>query len=230
MSLFSTIETDCPACEATSKYELVFSVNADRRPELRAEIMARTFQRLTCPECGGLFRLEPEFTYFHAAGKQFLTVRPASELPGWPEQEARAVATFNRFWGPGADPVAAQIGSELGHRVVFGWEAAHEKLVAIDAGVDDVTLELVKLALLRTQDDISIGNAAMRLVGVDQADSLVLGLFQGADEHVLEQFLVPRALLSEIEAGADDWAPLRKQLSEGAFVDIQRVLMVPADA
>ena len=91
MSLFSTIETECPACEATSKYELVFSVNADRRPELRAEIMARTFQRLTCPECGGLFRLEPEFTYFHAAGKQFLTVRPASELPGWPEQEARAV-------------------------------------------------------------------------------------------------------------------------------------------
>ena len=86
MSLFSTIETECPACEATSKYELVFSVNADRRPELRAEIMARTFQRLTCPECGGLFRLEPEFTYFHAAGKQFLTVRPASELPGWPEQ------------------------------------------------------------------------------------------------------------------------------------------------
>ena len=123
MSLFSTIETECPACEATSKYELVFSVNADRRPELRAEIMARTFQRLTCPECGGLFRLEPEFTYFSRRGEAVPHSAAGFGLPaaGRNRKEARAVATFSRFWGPGADPVAAQIGSELGHRVVFGW-------------------------------------------------------------------------------------------------------------
>src|SRR5579871_4570854 len=70
MSLFSTIETECPACGVTSRYELAFSVNADRRPELRAQMLHRTFQRLTCPACGQLFRIEPQFTYIHAAGHQ----------------------------------------------------------------------------------------------------------------------------------------------------------------
>ncbi|HLY56033.1 MAG TPA: CpXC domain-containing protein [Stellaceae bacterium] len=230
MSLFSTIETECPACGVTSRYELAFSVNADRRPELRAQMLHRTFQRLTCPACGQLFRIEPQFTYIHAAGHQFLTVWPADDLPRWPEQEARAVKTFNRFWGAEADPVAAQIGSELVHRVAFGWEAAHEKIVVVEAGIDDVSLELAKLALLRTQDDIPIGESALRLVGIDADNNLVLGLFKGADEHVLEQYLVPRALLSEIEADAEAWAPLREQLSEGPFVDIQRLLTVPVAA
>jgi hypothetical protein len=230
MSLFSTVETGCPACNAISRYELVFSVNADRRPELRAEILSRTFQRLECPACAQLFRIEPQFTYFHATAKSFLTVRPAEDLLDWPAQEKRAAAVFNRFWGSEADPVAAQIGSELLHRVVFGWEAAHEKLVIADTGIDDVTLELAKLALLRTQDDIPIADSALRLVGIDAEDNLVLGLFKGADEHVLEQFLVPRALLAEIEADTEAWESLRTQLSAGPFVDIQRLLTVPADA
>lgn len=230
MSLFSTIETECPACNVTSPYELVFSVNADRRPELRAQILDRTFQRLNCPTCGQIFRIEPQFTYFNAAAKQFLTVRPADDLPRWPEQEARAIKTFNRFWGPEAGPVAAQIGSELAHRVAFGWEAAHEKLVIVEAGIDDVTLELAKFALLRTQSDIPIGESALRLVGIDQDGNLVLGLFKGADELVLEQFLVPRALLVEIEADAEAWAPLRAKLCEGPFIDIQRLLTVPVEA
>lgn len=230
MSLFSTIETECPACNVTSRYELVFSVNADRRPDLRAQMLDRTFQRLNCPACGQLFRIEPQFTYFDATAKQFLTVRPAEDLPLWPEQEARAVKTFIRFWGPAAGPVAAEIGNELDHRVVFGWEAAHEKLVIVEAGFDDVTLELAKLALLRTQGDIPIGASALRLVGIDKDENLVLGLFKGADEHVLEQFFVPRALLAEIEADAEAWGPLRAQLSEGPFIDIQRLLTVPAEA
>ena len=95
-----------------------------------------------------------------------------------------------------------------------------------------MTLELAKLALLRTQDDMTFDST---MPPCDWSVSIRLTTwcwvcFRGRTSTCSEQFLVPRALLSEIEADADDWAPLRKQLSEGAFVDIQRVLMVPADA
>lgn len=227
MSLFSTIETVCPHCDVAAEFELVFSVNADRRPELRAEILGRTFQQLECPTCHQLFRMEPQFTYLHIQGGQYLTVWPSTDLMHWAAKEAESKNAFAKFWGPDTDPVTADIGRELTQRVAFGWEAAHEKFVAADAGIDDVTLELVKLAILRNQGDgLTIGAQALRLVGVDDQSNLVLGLFEGADEHVYEQFTVPRTLLDEIDAD-EEWDPLRERLEAGPFVDMLRLIIEP---
>jgi CpXC protein len=227
MSLFSTIETECPSCDVTSQHELVFSVNADRRPELRAEILDRTFQRLTCPACGDLFRIQPQFTYVHSGGHQFLTVWPSTDLDRWAEQEARSEKAFNRLWGSEADPVAAVIGSELVCRVVFGWEAAHEKVLAAELGVNDVTLELAKLALIRNDPDLLSDPATtLRLLGFED-DSMVLGMFDTESEHVTEVITVPRTLLDEIEADAESWEPLREQLSASTFVDMLRLIVEP---
>jgi hypothetical protein len=230
MSLFSTIETECPSCDVTSSYELVFSVNADRRPELRTQILDRSFQRLICPSCSTAFRIEPQFTYVHSGGHQFLTVWPSSDLIHWAEQEARAEKAFNRLWGAEADPVAAAIGSELVRRVVFGWEAVREKILAADLGINDVTLELVKLALLRNERDLLDGPAfALRLVGL-QNDTLALGVFEHGNEDVSEVITVPRALLDEIEADEQSWEELREQLNAGTFVDMGRLITEPLPA
>jgi hypothetical protein len=230
MSLFSTIETVCPHCDVAAEFEMVFSVNADRRPELRAEILGRTFQQLECPTCHQLFRMEPQFTYLHIAGKQFLTVWPSGDLAHWADKEAESQRMFDKFWGPNSGPVTADIGRELVHRVAFGWEATHEKFVAADAGIDDVTLELVKLAVIRSQgDSFSVGETALRLVGVDDQANMILGLFEGANEHVDEQFTVPRALLDEIDAD-EEWDALRERLQEGPFVDMLRLVTEPVPA
>lgn len=230
MSLFSTIEAVCPHCDVESEFELVFSVNADRRPELRAEILDRRFQQLQCPACQQLFRMEPQFTYLHIGGKQFLTVWPSSDLAHWADKEAESQKMFDKFWGPNAEPVSAAIGSELVHRVTFGWEATHEKLVAADAGIDDVLLELAKLAVIRSQGDgFTVGETALRLVGVDDQDNMILGLFEGADEHVYEHFKVPRSLLEEIDLD-EEWDSLRDRLKEGPFVDLLRLVVEPEPA
>ncbi len=227
MSLFTTIQAKCPVCGVDSSFDLVHSVNADRRPDLRAEIVDRTFQQLQCPSCGDLFRVEPQFTYLHIAKKQFLTVMPSTGLANWADLEHRGQAAFERFYGPGSDPVAAQIGGELTTRVAFGWEAAHEKFVAADAGIDDVTLELAKLALLRTQNDLPVGlDGALRLVGVDEAQNLVFGLFASGSEAVTSELRVPRTLLDEIDAEAA-WLPLREKITAGPFVDMLRLVIEP---
>ena len=90
MSVFNTVAMACPACGTSVNFELVHSVNAARRPDLRAAILDRSFQRQACPTCGTLFRVAPTFTYLDVGRKQFLAVWPASEVTRWQEFEARS--------------------------------------------------------------------------------------------------------------------------------------------
>ena len=59
MSLFTTTTIECTACETTSDFQAAGSVNADRRPDLRGEILDNVFQTVACPKCGEPLRLEP---------------------------------------------------------------------------------------------------------------------------------------------------------------------------
>jgi hypothetical protein len=43
MSMFESIAVACPACGTQVDFDAVQSVNADRRPDLRAAILAGTF-------------------------------------------------------------------------------------------------------------------------------------------------------------------------------------------
>ena len=227
MSLFRTIQARCPSCAEPVSIDLVHSVNADRRSALRDEILARTFQQQGCPSCGDQFRIEPEFSYVHQRGKQWLSVWPASKLAEWDACEARGRKAFDMFYGAQAEAAAQALGHELQARVVFGWEAVHEKLVAADAGLDDLTLELAKIALFRDIDGLGPGDdVELRLLGVDDRAMLVFGLFETGSEVLKETLDVPRTLLAEIAADAA-WQPLRAQLSEGLFVDVARLMIEP---
>jgi hypothetical protein len=228
MSLFQTLEATCPACGETVTCEVVDSVNVDRRPELRDEILQRTFQTQVCQSCGENFRIEPRFTYVHMAGKQYLAVWPADQLGDWESVEKHSDESFLRFYGPGTSPAAEQIGRELNRRTVFGWEAAHEKLVALDLGIDDVTLEMAKIALIRAGEGPDVEqDLEIRLLGVNQEQELVFGVFTIGDEKITETIRVPRQLLADIEEDSAGWAALRTRLSEGSFVDMARLVSEP---
>jgi hypothetical protein len=224
MSLFRTVTTACPSCGKPNTFDLVHSVNADRRPDLREQILARRFQEQTCTGCTGALRVEPEFTYVHTGGRVWLAVWPASNLDAWDVSEARSRKAFDAFYGDKASEVAQAIGRELRVRVAFGWEAAREKLVAMEAGVDDMTLELAKIALLREVDGLGPQeDRELRLLGIDDAQRLVLGLFETGSEVLLETLSVSRGLLGEIEADEEGWQALRDRLRDGLFVDLSRL-------
>jgi hypothetical protein len=231
MSLFRTVETPCPVCGVGVEFEIVFSVNADRRPALRSEIMDRNFQKKPCPSCGDSFRMEPEFTYLHMGAKQFISVWPVSKLSLWGECERRAKEAFDRFYGAGAAPAAAEIGKELTVRAVFGWEALHEKLVAVEAGIDDVSLELAKILLMRNGDGPAMDDDfELRLLGIDAEQTMVIGQFATGSETLDSELTVPRALLDEIAADAEGWQALRDELTAGPFVDVARLMIPPGAA
>ena len=223
MSLFQKVAISCPSCGTSNEFEAVHSVNADRRPDLRESILNRSFQRQACTSCGKVFRLEPEFNYLHIGQNQWIAAFPRESLQQWRESEGRAQQIFDKAFGDSAPSSAQIIGDQLKVRVVFGWPALHEKLVTEAEGLDDVEIELLKGAILRGVDGNPVGpDIELRLVGADE-DALYLVWLQLPQEALLSEMRVPRALYDEIRADTVEWAPLRAAVSEGLYVDLNRI-------
>ncbi|WP_445682292.1 CpXC domain-containing protein [Radicibacter daui] len=232
MSLFRTVEVSCPVCEATQSFDMVFSVFADRRPDLRTAILDRTFQIQKCGSCNAEFRIEPEFTYVHLKGHQWIAAFPADGLARWASIETRSQNTFDRSYGKSAPKAAQNVGQGLSVRVTFGWEALREKLVAADAGIDDVTLELAKIALLRGAPALQADeDMELRLLAIEageEGELLQIANLRFGDKMPVEVLSVPRTLINEIEADTEGWKELREEVSAGAFVDMARMTIEPA--
>ncbi len=228
MSLFQTATVACPSCSAMVPFDVVQSVNADRRPDLRDDILHNRFQRETCSECGHAFRLEPEMTYLDEGRKQWLLVQPAQNVARWIELEVQAQKSFEQAYGSRAPAIMQQLGKELSARVTFGWAALREKILAAASDLDDRVLEVVKIALVRGLDDSPISDTTeLRLVEV-QPQILVMAWIDAAKETAIEVLQVPRSLYDDVAAGAG-WKPLVEEVSAGAYVDMNR-LLVPTTA
>lgn len=227
MSILQSQNIPCPACGTETQFGVVFSVNADRRPDLREAILDGSFQRVNCEACGEPFRMEPEFVYLDLARKQWLLVRPVSQLADWDALEDAAHGLFFAAFGGGAPQSAQRLGNDLQVRVTFGWAGLREKLLCAERGLDDVTLELTKLAIMRGAEDIPMtDNVELRFGGID-GDQLRFAWIKPTTEQAIEALLAPRSLYDEIAADAAGWAVPRETLSAGPFVDIHR-LLVPA--
>lgn len=225
MSLFNPVQALCPKCGAADELQLVASIAADRRPDLRKAILDGRFQVRTCTECDTTWRLPPNFTYMHLAAKQWILAEPADGRESWADAEAATKEVFDEGYGPSAPPAAQRLGAELQVRVVFGWPALREKLVAFDLGLDDVSLELLKIAVLRSVPEPPFGvGHELRLDDGNEA-SLALRWIRTATEECVAQLSVPRDVYDDI-AGDEAWSELREEVSQGPFVDMERLMIV----
>jgi hypothetical protein len=229
MSLFSPIDHPCPTCSHKVKFLAVDSLNAGRRPDLRAAIIDGTFQQKDCPACGTTFRLEPVMTYLDVPRRQWILVQPPSALASWPAVEQQARWTFHKAFGAGTPAAARALGAELQVRVTFGWRALAEKLLCAEHGFDDVTLELLKCLLLRRIPEPPIADdVELRLTGVAEA-RLELAWISTKSDEALESLIVAREVLSDIASDATAWQPMRQMLDGGPFVDMHRLLVDGAE-
>ena len=230
MSLIKAVTVNCPSCGEAVEFNAVFSVNADRRPDLRDGIINGTFQREPCPKCNIEFRLDPEMTYVDVGRGQWIAVFPVPKLDQWEELEARTRAVFAKAYGEKASSAAREIGAGLKPRLVFGWSALREKIVAAENGFDDVILELAKTALVRGLDNPPVESGTeLRLVAVN-GDQLAVAWLNSADESLREILNVPRSLYDEIVADPAGWSALQEILTSGPFVDANRLLLPTAAA
>jgi hypothetical protein len=147
-----------------------------------------------------------------------------ASLPNWKNVEAEAQDAYDMAFGPDAPDASREIGEGLTPRLVFGWPALREKLIAADLGLDDTTLELLKMSVIGTVTGPPVADETeLRLVGGNDA-GLRFAWFVSASEQELATLEVPRGAYDDIVDDGDDWDDLRTDLAGHLFVDVKRIL------
>ena len=103
--------------------------------------------------------------------------------------------------------------------------ALREKLLCGDLKLDDVELELLKMAIVRGSQDSPIGDDnELRLVGA-RGSELSLAWIVAASERSIATLDVPRSTYDEISADHGDWQAIREEIASEPFVDMNRLLL-----
>ncbi|KIC08965.1 hypothetical protein RA19_16810 [Leisingera sp. ANG-M1] len=227
MSLFHPVNLVCPQCEAPVTMMAVGSVNADRRPDLREDILSDRFQDMSCEACSESFRLQPQFNYLDAGRGQWIAAMPANRLRDHLELEDEARELFSTSYGDAAPAAARDVGGGLAVRLTFGWPAVREKLLVRQLELDDVIVEMMKLHILRSVESVPLAEGIeLRLTGTDDdTGGYVFAWLETASEQYIEYLTVPAELYEAIHANPDGWQAIRDRLETGPFVDMQKLYM-----
>lgn len=225
MSLFLPVKASCGACGAEAEASLAASVNADRRPDLRQAILDGTFQSMACPKCGTQMRLPAHLTYIDMGRHQWILLEDAARIEQWREVEAEANALYDQAFGRDAPPMQRALGEGTPPRLVFGWPAMREKLLAEEAGLDDVVLELLKISVLRNVSSPPLGDATeLRLVDTD-GPHMTLRWLEAETEQGIAELPLDREVYDDIAENPAPWAELKGELQAGPFVDMRRIFL-----
>ena len=230
MSVFVDEVITCPHCEHSQVMKIANSVNAVRSPKLREEILEGSFQRPACAACGERFEISDPFLYVDLKRQQWIGVFPEELEDAWRSLEQEPLEAFKLSAGAQAPPMVQEMAAGAKVRAVFGLNALREKLLCDEAGLDDLTLELLKvrLGLAPTGELLGTQNHIRLIDYTDQGDLLFLvgGVYAEAEPSV---HLIARSAYETIEGAPELWAELGEVLSQGPFVDVGR-LMVAGDA
>jgi len=225
VSLFNNATLDCGSCGHAMDVSWAASVNADRRPDLRDNILAGTFQATQCELCDQPVRFPPHLTYVDVGRQEWILVEDPSELDRWPDHEKHAQAVFDENFGPRAPEVVRDLAAGLRIRLVFGWPALREKLVLTELGLDDEVVELTKLAVINGAIAAPIGGSeSMRIVG-EEDGQLQVAVTHDITEAVSATTTIPRDLYNDIAADIGSWKALRDQWAGQPFIDTSRLFV-----
>ena len=229
MSVFTTREFICPDCGAKLEFDNYDSINADRRPDLREDILTGRLSRVHCEACEKDFRPEPSLNYLDHKNGIWVMAQPIYNMARWDVEEQKTTVLFAGAYGENAPASAREIGDDLTPRLVFGWAAFREKLVLKEAGLDDVTLEKTKLTILANRKgNPVVPGVELRLLNARE-HAFRMAWVDATTGESLQQFDIQRALYESV-AESDDWAEIDVKLNAGIFVDIQRMFIEPEPA
>jgi hypothetical protein len=228
MSLFLRVTATCTKCGKQAETELAASVNAARRGDLREAIIDGSFQSLACSGCGTAIRLPAHLTYIDVTRGQWILVEETDRLGQWYTVEAEATALYDQAFGRLAPPVQRKMGAEIDARLVFGWTALREKLIAKQAGLDDAILEALKISVLRNVPAPPLNDRTeLRLIDVAEDGALLLRWVNGMTEQGIVDLPLKRELYDTLAANLGPWEALLADIRRGLFVDMNRLLIAP---
>ena len=171
----------CPHCQAETDHKVLDHINIDRNPELRAKVQDLSCFRVKCPNCGET-ALAVHPCLYHDMSNQFMVWL-------WPEEEKAPRAEF--------DPLA---GYTL--RRVDSLNAFREKINALECGLDDRAVEIMKL-LLFTQLNRDLDVVELLFHALDDRTGelrFVAVLSDGAEQYAAMPGATYQRLREDVEA------------------------------
>jgi hypothetical protein len=223
MSTFVQVTATCRACGTTVERSAATSVNAVRSPWLRDQILADTFQRESCQGCGTEVVIVVPFLYVDFDRRIVIGTHPASRANEWRDLERGALDALTRNVAGSSSEFARSLADDVEVRTVFGLEALREKIVILEAGLDDAVIEATKARLLATRDDLAADpDARLTFLELGTHDLRFAGVVTGGIERRPEVVRCPRAVYDDLAAGA---APeIVDALRAGPYRDVGRLL------
>jgi hypothetical protein len=221
-------------CGTSFEGELWSSVHVSRSPEVRDRILEGTFHRFECPACGQPVVVERRLAYIDVPRRQWFTVFPRIDLRHRDELVAFARAAFRETMIERAPELVQGWAAEMTERAVFGLASLREKLVVLEAGLDDRLIECLKLQLFRTAGLVLHPDTFLHVAAVE-SDELVFEY--GAPGRRPTRLPVPRELYSLLGTQlGDERAQPRGELAwlfDDILVDyraplVPRTALVPA--
>lgn len=225
MSVVQSEVVQCPHCGAEQIQRVAQSINAERSPHYREQILAGEFQRPTCSQCAQSFEIGQPFIYVDLPRKHWFGVFSGADESGWRDLEEgpqRALDVARS--APGGQGVVG----DPRVRCVFGLTALREKLLLDDLGLDDVAVEIMKFCLVTSADpeteQLIAEDRTLRIVNVSETHfELISSVVDPEAEATL--LSVPREVYDEIVAEPRRWKDLRAFLTSGTYVDAGRVFV-----
>ena len=114
-----------------------------RLVEVRAKVLQRTFHQFACPHCGVAGCAVSPLVFSDFARHELVVVLTRVDVQKTRQDVERDFGGFANQFAKEAGLLADLI-SGMKMRLVFGYEAWREKLLAWDEGLDDYILEAIK--------------------------------------------------------------------------------------
>jgi len=179
MTIQGTVRVACPGCGTEHELELVQSINTRNHPELKDKLLRGELGVLAC-ECGKRTQLAATLLYHDPDRDYFCQVCPGGE-----EAMETGAAAFRAI---------GEVGTQ---RLVPSHNALVEKVKLLEAGLADWAIEMVKVLLLASIEQLD------RVLLFDRVDDdkLLWVLFDGAGRST-SQVASPRVAYERIVASS----------------------------
>lgn len=129
MSIINEAMAPCSKCGQQHKVTVYRSINVGENPELKAKVRDGSLFLWECPHCGQVNLAKYETLYHDPAAKVMIWLIPSGEVS---ETQMQAITMHTKAMG----------GYTL--RRVNDMGSLMEKVLAFDAGLDDIVLEICK--------------------------------------------------------------------------------------
>lgn len=215
----------CPSCGKEDSYAITRNINATWKPFYRDKIMDGSLHRVACAACDHEFFIDAPLHYCDFRRGEWIMMYPLAWEPRWRDWADDVNQSYDlSYAGPETPPWVRNNPPDMWRRAVFGLPAMREKLILHEAGIDDVSVEALKMhMLLANEATAPIPEYRPRCVAVDERSLLFSQWLDSGDGLVPGALSISRADVLGAQNALRSTS-LVARLQESPYVDLGAIM------